>query len=45
MRPRGSPLALALAALTLAVRSPQNPQDEPNSLWLTVEDMSPWLAC
>ncbi|MEM7309149.1 MAG: sulfatase [Planctomycetota bacterium] len=36
-------LALLLAALLVA-RAPLA-QQRPNVLWLTVEDMSPWLAC
>ncbi len=34
--------ALALLLLLLA---PIRAQERPNVLWLTVEDMSPWIAC
>jgi len=49
-----SALLILLAALTLGASAPlgatspgvrQEPPRRPNVLWLTVEDMSPWLAC
>jgi arylsulfatase A-like enzyme len=38
-------LLALLAALAPLLAPPIQAQERPNILWLTVEDMSPWLAC
>jgi arylsulfatase A-like enzyme len=37
--------ALRGTLLLLLLSAPLSAQDRPNVLWLTVEDMSPWLGC